>query len=97
MLRPVDGTDHRVRALPDGEQTDERLSTPVRTAQPLCVEADPFVQGETLEDKSEGHRNNLERGSRELARLKADFEGGSSSEQVLRLEIFSRSSCALRL
>lgn len=68
LLRPVDGTDHRVRALPDGEQTDKRLSTPVRTAQPLCVEADPFVQGETLEGKSEGHRNNLERGSRELAR-----------------------------
>lgn len=68
LLRPVSGTGHRVPALPGGEQTDKRLSTPVRTAQPLCVEADPFVQGEILEDKSVGHRNNLERKSRGLAR-----------------------------
>lgn len=68
LLRPVVGTNHRVRALPDGEQqTDQLLSTPVRTAQPLSAEADPFVQGETLEDGSKGHRNYLERRSRELA------------------------------
>lgn len=65
LLRPGDA---QMRALPDGKQINKSLSTPVRTAQPLCVEGDPFVQGETLEEKSVVHRKNLERRSRELAR-----------------------------
>lgn len=62
-------------ALTDGEQhTDHPFSTSARTVQPLSPEADPFVQGETLEDLSNGCRNDLEWRSREPAKQEADFE-----------------------
>lgn len=62
-------------ALTNGEQhTDNPFSTSARTVQPLSPEADPFVQGETLEDGSKGCRNDLEWRSRELAKQEADFE-----------------------
>lgn len=78
FLRPV-GTGHRVCALTDREQhTDNPLSTSARTAQPLSPEADPFVQGETLGDRSKGCRNDLEWRSRELAQAGSWFESGSA-------------------
>lgn len=97
FLRPA-GTDHRVCALTDGEQhTDNHLSTSARTAQPLSPEADPFVQGETLEDGSKGCRNDLEWRSRELAKREADFEAearGSMKDRFSFLNQNPGSSCA---
>lgn len=95
FLRPL-GTDQCVCALTDGEQhtnTDDPLSTPARTAQPLSAEADPFVQGETLGDESRGHRNDLEWRSRKLAEQEVDFRGrGTDSSSWSR---FRSGSCVL--
>lgn len=75
--------------------TNNPLSTPARTAQPLSAEADPFVQGETLGDGSKSRRNDLEWRSRELAKQEVDFKEAQRNQFSFLKQIPKQLLCVL--